>query len=299
MDTASRFWKYAAMTAPGSAGRLREECETMHKRIATAGALLLALMLFPGAAAAQSKAEIKREEARIESFVISNTIFTLYHELGHLLVDHQNMPVLGREEDVADNIASFILLNELSYGNRRVMEESALSWRLSGSSRGRSYDITDFYDEHSFDLQRSFQMVCMMVGRDANAFRAVADEWKMEAGRRDRCRWDYEQVADTVGRLFEDYRTNGTGQPQVNVVFEPAPSRLQRVKDILRGSFVLERIAEDLRTKFGLSRAITLRATACDEVNAFYDPSASEILYCYELADEFERQIVEQRQFGR
>ena len=261
---------------------------------------MLALILLPGVAAAQTKAEIKRTQARVESFIISNTIFTLYHELGHLLVDHHNMPVLGREEDVADNVASYLLLNDLSYENRRILEESALSWRLSGGSRGRSFDASDFYDEHSLDLQRSFQMVCMMVGRDPEAFRAVADEWKMDPDRRDRCHWDYEQVSDTLGRLFEGYRTEGAGQPQpqVNVVFEPAPANLQRARNILRGSFALERVAEDLRTKFGLSRPITVRALSCDEVNAYYDPSVSEILFCYELADEFERQILEQRQFG-
>jgi hypothetical protein len=267
----------------------------MLKRIAAVLTLVAAVFALEGAAQAQSKAQIRSEAARVESFIISNTIFTLYHEVGHLVVDHHNMPVLGREEDVADNIASFILLTKSGREHQRILEEAALGWRLSGGARGLSLDATDFYDEHSLDLQRSFQIVCMMVGRDAETFDPVAEEWKMDPNRRERCKFEFRQVADTLDQLFNGYREAANGEPQVDVIFEQAPEELEHVARILRGSFALEKVADDIRTLFGLTRPVTIRATSCGQINAFYDPQFSEILFCYELADEFERQIVEQR----
>ena len=52
----------------------------------------------------------EREEADL--FVLGNTVFILYHELGHALIDQLGLPVLGREEDAADNLASIMMIPE-------------------------------------------------------------------------------------------------------------------------------------------------------------------------------------------
>ena len=33
-------------------------------------------------------------------FVVSNSIFILYHEIGHLLISELDIPILGREEKI-------------------------------------------------------------------------------------------------------------------------------------------------------------------------------------------------------
>ncbi|HYI71139.1 MAG TPA: DUF4344 domain-containing metallopeptidase, partial [Skermanella sp.] len=52
----------------------------------------------------------QREEADL--FVLGNTVFILYHELGHALIDQLGLPVLGHEEDAADNLASIMMIPE-------------------------------------------------------------------------------------------------------------------------------------------------------------------------------------------
>src|SRR4051812_6372549 len=52
----------------------------------------------------------EREEADL--FVLGNTVFILYHELGHALIDLLGLPVLGHEEDAADNLASIMMILE-------------------------------------------------------------------------------------------------------------------------------------------------------------------------------------------
>ena len=44
-------------------------------------------------------------------FVLANMKFTLCHEISHALIDELEVPVLGREEDVADALAAFHFLH--------------------------------------------------------------------------------------------------------------------------------------------------------------------------------------------
>ena len=48
---------------------------------------------------------------------------------------------------------------------------------------------------------------------------------------------------------------------------------------------LLEYVAATIDMSFDLPGPVTIRATQCGEPNAFYDPSASEVIYCYELAE--------------
>ncbi|MFT5637525.1 MAG: hypothetical protein ACI861_000339, partial [Paracoccaceae bacterium] len=58
--------------------------------------LLLAIGPLANTAQAQS---ITDEQ---ESYIRANTIFFIYHELGHALIDLLRLPVFGQEEDAAD-----------------------------------------------------------------------------------------------------------------------------------------------------------------------------------------------------
>src|SRR5688500_14135049 len=71
---------------------------------------LVALAVPAAPAAARQMTAEERQEADL--FVLGNTVFILYHELGHALIDLLNLPVLGREEDAADNLASVMMIPE-------------------------------------------------------------------------------------------------------------------------------------------------------------------------------------------
>jgi hypothetical protein len=72
-------------------------------------------------------------------------IGAFYHELGHLVIDIYDLPVTGREEDVADQMAAFALLHA---GRRRQVQprvpESAkdtAEWYENGSDPAGNADI--------------------------------------------------------------------------------------------------------------------------------------------------------------
>ncbi len=241
----------------------------------------------PGKAKAQSEiSEILADRTldKTVRFVINNTLFTIYHEVGHLLVDKQQWPVLGREEDVADNFASYVLLSQKRRSFERALKDAALGWRLEDEAYGRT--ASDYYGEHSLDLQRAYQIVCMMVGKDRRTFQVTAREWGIDRRRQAGCSEEYAQISGSLERLIAP-NTNQSAEADVSVTFERAGVRYALAYKTLRDSRLLESVAKDLRTNYGLSGTIKITASLCEEANAFYDDQTSEILICYELLDDY------------
>ena len=73
------------------------------------GLLLSAVWEGPAAAQDNEEAALSREEI-VQLVVLANLEFTLLHEIGHALIDHFELPVFGREEDAADQIATTTMI---------------------------------------------------------------------------------------------------------------------------------------------------------------------------------------------
>lgn len=219
-------------------------------------------------------------------YVINNTLYTMYHEVGHLLVDKHQWPVLGREEDVADNFATYMLLTQRRRSFNQALKDSALGWKLEDAAYGGRADASDYYDEHSLNLQRAYQIVCMIVGHDRNTFYSTAQEWGISRDRQAGCRQDYAQISRSLEQLLAPH-LNKTSQAEVVITYDRAGDGLSRAYKTLVDSRLLESVAEDLRNNYGLTSKITITATRCGEPNAFYDSSNSEIIMCYELLEDY------------
>ncbi len=262
--------------------------------------ILVALVLFfalgsPQLAAKGGKSKTQSELAVILAnrdldksvrFVINNTLFTIYHEVGHLLVDKLQWPVLGREEDVADNFASYILLTQHRRSFHQALKDSALGWKLENEAFGGATEPSDFYDKHSLDLQRAYQIVCMMVGQDRDTFYSTAQEWGIDRIRQAACKEDYQQVSRSLERLLTPHLNTGL-RADVSIRYDRAGANMSLAYKTLRDSRLLESVAEDLRRNYGLEGNIKITASLCEEPNAFYDADNSEIIICYELLDEY------------
>ena len=243
--------------------------------------LALAFLSTFGGAVAQ---ELTREQVQAaDEFAVNNTWFVLYHELGHMLVDQLGLPVLGREEDAVDNIATYSLLAwETDIADQALLDAS-YGWLLS-DLRYESFETSDFYDEHSLDLQRAYAITCLMVGYDRKKFRDAADYMEMDIGRQKRCADDYAQVEQSVIALLSPYL--GQHEP-ISVVYEDGGDDYGWAERILKRSRILEMTAEDIGDSFALPNPITIRATLCDQANAFYDRETDEVLICYELLGDY------------
>lgn len=119
---------------------------------------LLPLLLLPLLAQAQQgdpAAELSVDEVR---FTVANSEFTLMHEMGHLLISELQLPVLGREEDAADQLGFmglFLLQQEQHRDDFYAkLMDVADYWRLEWQSAERSGTEIPVWDSHALDAQR-------------------------------------------------------------------------------------------------------------------------------------------------
>jgi hypothetical protein len=256
-------------------------------RVFVASLLVAALALVPQAAQAQDlTGYTKAQRAEIIRFAANNSLFVLYHEMAHLLVHQMQLPVLGREEDAADNVATWMLLNKRSKEADQALADAAKGWQLSGVAYGSGEFEEDYAAGHSLDKQRAYQIVCMMVGSDGKAFRPIANQYAMDHERQDTCQWDYRLINRSIKSLLSERPANAKSTV-VNVTYHDAGGRLRLAADAFRSSGVFDQVAQDLRENFSLRRPVRFNAKRCGEANAFYDPDTIEIIFCYELMTDY------------
>jgi Putative metallopeptidase len=252
-------------------------------RFALAGLCVLAALT--GALGAEHLT--KKQQAYVKMFAGDNALFVLYHESAHLLVDQLQLPVLGKEEDAADNMASWVLLNKHTEDADRAIADAARGWQLSGVAYGTQFEAADFYDQHSLNQQRAYAIVCLMVGSDDKQFAPVAKQYDIPNDRQDSCYFDYKTLDRSMSAVLQPYmRKNGKGQ-KIEITYNAAAGRLKPAADAFKGSGVFEDIAKELSETYVLPRKIRFLAKRCGETNAFYDPKTISITFCYELMDDF------------
>ena len=248
-------------------------------------ALLLCLLWIPGLATAQGLS--KAERAEIRRFAYNNSLFVLYHEVAHLLFHQLDLPILGREEDAADNMATWTLLNKRTKETDRVLADAAQGWILSGIAYDSGGDESDYAAGHSLDKQRAYQIVCLMVGMDDTAFRPIANEYRMERDRQDACYWDYDTVDRALQGLLGGRGNKNGDATEVVVTYHDAGGQLKAAADAFKSSGVFDQVADELRSNYSLREPVQFNAKRCGEANAFYDPETVEIIFCYELMQDY------------
>ncbi len=245
--------------------------------------LPLVLVMLVGGQAQAFDSSAKQERADMLRFAEHNSLFVLYHEVAHLLIDQLRLPVLGKEEDAADNFATWVLLGEKTPHANQALRSSVKGWLLSGIAYGSGQYEEDYYDGYSLDRERAMQILCLMVGSDGAAFRDMANEYAIPRGRQDTCRWDYDLIDRSYSALLDE---PGTGT-RVVVRYHDAGFRLRKAERVLRASGIFEQVAEHVRRGYRISRPVRFTAKRCDEANAFYDADTVEIIFCYELMADY------------
>lgn len=228
-----------------------------------------------------------QQEALAYRWAANNAMFVLLHEVGHLLVDQLHWPILGREEDAADNLATHMLLSMQTPEADQALIDAARGWLLSDKLGGTGFDNSDFYDFHSLDLQRSFAIVCLMVGFNPQTFGAVADTYEIDDGRQESCELDYYQIDNSQRALLSMFGNKNARGTDVEVVYQRAPPYLRIAADAFINSGVFERVADHVRQTYNLGNRVRFTAMSCGEPNAFYDAAEIEIEFCYELMEDY------------
>ena len=125
--------------------------------------------------------------------------FVLLHELGHALIHLYKIPVLGREEDAADQISMALLLKtpEAPYA------VAGASWFFS--KQPSSYSKAHLADSHSLNPQRRYNVYCWAFGSNPTSFGVLVKSGALPPNRAPRCGAEYEQLNRSVKQLIGPY----------------------------------------------------------------------------------------------
>jgi hypothetical protein len=133
-------------------------------------------------------------------------LFAIAHEFGHAAFDIYNVPVLGRQEDAADEFSAHYLLNlggDLSY---RLIRGAAYTYHDFIQSIKDKPKLTvpalAFSSDHGSPEQRFFNLVCIAYGYDPQMFAEVVDRGFLPEARAKVCKYEYSNLAYAIKKLI-------------------------------------------------------------------------------------------------
>jgi Putative metallopeptidase len=124
------------------------------------------------------------------------------HEFSHALFDLLAVPVLGREEDAADQVAAFMMLQFQKEEARRLILGTAHIYRTWVLQAHEVVPIKAFSDVHGTPAQRFYNLLCIAYGADPALFRGMVEQEHLPKERAEGCAYEYRQVAYAFRRLI-------------------------------------------------------------------------------------------------
>lgn len=119
------------------------------------------------------------------------------HEVGHGIFDILQVPVLGREEDAADQFAAFLALQfDPDTAKTVVLGMAYAHLALQNVGVGVVVDRRSFSDEHGTAEQRFYNILCIAYGSDPGTFASAADPTVLPPARATGCKDEYAQIRD-------------------------------------------------------------------------------------------------------
>jgi hypothetical protein len=130
--------------------------------------------------------------------MLGQLLFAVMHEFGHAAFDLYQVPVFGRQEDAADQFATYIMLQFGGEKAHRLIKGAAYSYD------GFIKDLKDkpkvtvplaaFSSDHGAPEERFYNLVCMAYGWDPQIFSQVVEKGYLPEHRAKVCKYEYGNV---------------------------------------------------------------------------------------------------------
>lgn len=124
------------------------------------------------------------------------------HEVGHAVFDYWQTPILGREEDAADQFSAFIMLQFDKSEARRLIQGNAYQYAGDIRSPVVVQSLRHFADVHGTPSQRYYNVLCIAYGADPILFGDFVASGKLPKDRAEGCEFEYKQVANAFEKLI-------------------------------------------------------------------------------------------------
>ena len=139
-------------------------------------------------------------------YLQANLRFIVMHEVGHALVDLLDLPITGREEDAADQLAGWMMLKNVdtteSFGTLAMNMQMAADFFAADSQQ---YGMQHYADVHSLGQQRFFNIQCMIYGHDPARFLRIVTSGNLPEDRAQGCPDESERITNAWTALMEPH----------------------------------------------------------------------------------------------
>lgn len=146
--------------------------------------------------------QISKNPKEVDEMTEGTMVVFFFHELGHCLIDVWDLPSTGREEDAVDQLALFVLLDGTPEGEDMVL--SAVTFFDIVSRQGNNDELA-FWDEHSLNQQRFYDMLCLTYGSNPAQNKHLLGKNKLPPERAERCPAEYNRVNHSWAKLLAPY----------------------------------------------------------------------------------------------
>jgi len=145
---------------------------------------------------------IERSQKKVDEMVEDTLVQTLFHELGHCLIDVWELPATGREEDAVDQLATILLLDGSPEGSKSAMNAAR---QFEIASRDEDPEDMLFWDEHSFSKTRFYDMICLVYGSNPKQNKSLIGPNRLPVERAERCSEEFKRAERSWLKLLAPY----------------------------------------------------------------------------------------------
>jgi hypothetical protein len=130
--------------------------------------------------------------------------FVIAHEMGHALFDLYGIPVFGREEDAADQFATYFMLHMGTHAPRTYITGAAYAY----NEYLKNYQddpkvvvpLKAFASNHGAPQERFFNLVCIAYGAQPVLFADVVEKGLLPKTRAGSCAYEFKTIRYAVHR---------------------------------------------------------------------------------------------------
>ncbi len=145
-------------------------------------------------------AGITRDDA-----IIGPTAEVFLHECGHMLFDQYKMPLLGPEEDSADAVAIYTMMQFGPKFSRAAIGGVAYMYARKAKEQAKTFEKEDLAEEHPLTQARFYTLLCFAYGGQPKNFAMVVDEGYLPKWRAENCDGDYNRIKYALETLFRPH----------------------------------------------------------------------------------------------
>jgi Putative metallopeptidase len=138
-----------------------------------------------------------------ENAVLGPLAEVFLHEVGHALFDQLRIPILGREEDAADQFAAYVLVHLSPQSTRDAI--AGVAWMYGQEAKGEQLNPSSLANVHGLSGQRFYNTLCIAYGAEPGVFNDLIERKLLPKERAETCEDEYAQVAFAIRTLMSRY----------------------------------------------------------------------------------------------